>query len=167
MRKIVFIAFLAMVGLGTMNAQQGKLYGGVSVGIPTGDVSDAVSFTLGAEMNYMFPVADGFTVGPSVEYLHFFAKDFGLLSSVGIEIPDFSFLPISAAAKYNVSDKFAVGANLGYAVGISGDNNGGFYYRPSIGYKVGRKIELNLSYKGISLDGRTASNVSLGIMYGF
>ena len=161
MKKILFVAFLAIAGLGTINAQQGVLNGGFNVGLPTGDSDDGYSFVLGGELNYMYPVADGFTLGPSVQYTHFFGKEFQ-----GFDVPDASFLPLSAAARFNVSEKFVVGANLGYALGLSDGLDGGFYYRPLVGYKIGDTTQLNLSFSGISMDGATASNVSLGVMFG-
>ncbi|MDX6746081.1 hypothetical protein SHK09_04695 [Polaribacter sp. PL03] len=165
MKKVFFIAFLAIASLGTVNAQQGVLNGGLNVGIPTGDANDFYGLTLGAELNYMFPVAAGFTLGPSVQYSHFFGKDvdFGATS---IETPDASFLPISGAARFNVSDKFVVGANVGYALGLSDGLDGGFYYRPVVGYKIGSTTQLNISYSGITNDGIDVNNVSLGVMFG-
>lgn len=165
MKKVFFIAFLAIIGLGKVNAQEGVFNGGINAGIPTGDMSDFSSFALGAELNYMFPVAEGFTLGPSIQYSHFFGKDYEVLGTT-IEGSDVSYLPISGAARFNVSEKFVVGANLGYAVGIDDGNDGGFYYRPMVGFKVGPTSQLNISYSGIENDGFTASQISLGLMFG-
>ncbi|AUC84432.1 hypothetical protein CW731_03560 [Polaribacter sp. ALD11] len=166
MKKVFFIAFLAVASLGELNAQEGVLNGGFNIGVPTGDASDISNLTLGAELNYMFPVADGFTLGPSVQYSHFFGKDVDLIGGGTLEVSDASFLPISGAARFNVSEKFVVGANIGYAVGLDENNDGGFYYRPIVGYKIGGTTQLNLSYSGISNDGTNISNVSLGVMFG-
>ncbi|WP_166382061.1 transporter [Polaribacter sp. 11A2H] len=165
MKKVLLVAFVAIMGVSTINAQEGVLNGGVNVGIPTGDANDFYGVALGAELNYMFPVADGFTLGPSVQYSHFFGKDqdFG---GVTFETSDASYLPISGAARFNVSEKFVVGANLGYAVGLSEDLDGGFYYRPVVGYKIGDTTQLNISYSGISNDVLDMNNVSLGVMFG-
>ncbi|AQS93278.1 hypothetical protein BXQ17_03930 [Polaribacter sp. BM10] len=165
MKKVLFIAFLAIVGLGKVNAQEGVLNGGFNVGLPTGDVSDLNSFTLGAELNYMFPVAEGFTLGPSVQYSHFFGEEVETIGGT-FDVSDSSFLPISGAARFNVSEKFVLGANIGYALGLDEGNDGGFYYRPIVGYKIGDTTQLNLSYSGISNDNLTFSNVSLGVMFG-
>ena len=59
-----------------------------------------------------------------------------------------------------------LGANIGYAVGLDEGNDGGFYYRPLVGFKVGETTQLNFSYSGISNEGTTISNVSLGFMFG-
>ena len=165
MKKVLLVAFVAIMGVSSINAQEGVLNGGLNVGIPTGDANDFYSVTLGAELNYMFPVADGFTLGPSVQYSHFFGKDVDF-GAVTVDTPDASFLPISGAARFNVSDKFVVGANLGYAVGLSDDLDGGFYYRPVVGYKIGDTTQLNVSYSGIANDGVDVNSISLGVMFG-
>ena len=165
MKKVLLVAFVAIMGVSTINAQEGVLNGGVNVGIPTGDANDFYGAALGAELNYMFPVADGFTLGPSVQYSHFFGKDIDTALGT-VEVSDASYLPISGAARFNVSEKFVVGANLGYAVGLSEDLDGGFYYRPVVGYKIGGTTQLNVSYSGISNDGLEMNNVSLGVMFG-
>ena len=46
---------------------------------------------------------------------------------------------------------FTVGLDLGYAVGINDGNDGGVYYRPMFGYNINEKIQLNASYRGVSL----------------
>ena len=165
MKKVLLVAFVAIMGVSTINAQEGVLNGGLNVGIPTGDANDFYGAALGAELNYMFPVADGFTLGPSVQYSHFFGKDIDTALGT-VEVSDASYLPISGAARFNVSDKFVVGANLGYAVGLSEDLDGGFYYRPVVGYKIGDTTQLNISYSGISNDVLDMNNVSLGVMFG-
>ncbi len=160
------VAFLAIMSVSSVNAQEGVLNGGLNIGIPTGDANDFYGLTLGAELNYMFPVAEGFTLGPSVQYSHFFGKDVDVFGGESIEVSDASFLPISGAARFNVSEKFILGANLGYAIGLSDDLDGGFYYRPVVGYKIGNTTQLNLSYSGITNDGIDVNNISLGVMFG-
>lgn len=54
-----------------------------------------------------------------------------------------------------------------YAIGISpSGNDGGFYYRPIVGYKIGDDSQLNISYSGVSVNGGTFSNIGLGVMFG-
>ncbi|OAD46143.1 transporter [Polaribacter atrinae] len=166
MKKLLIVAFVTIMGVGAVNAQEGVLNGGLNVGVPTGDANDFYGLTLGAELNYMYPVAEGFTLGPSIQYSHFFGKDVEVLGGSTIEVSDASFLPISGAARFNVSEKFVVGANLGYAIGLSEDLDGGFYYRPVVGYKIDDTTQLNISYSGISNDGLEMNNVSLGVMFG-
>tara|TARA_R110001606_G_C15393671_1_gene651898 strand:- start:2098 stop:2589 length:492 start_codon:yes stop_codon:yes gene_type:complete len=162
MKKLLLIAVIALLGL-NVNAQEGKFNAGVNLGLPTGDLSKVSSFALSAEVNYMFTVAEGFTAGPSVQYTYFVGKDFGGTKT------NASYLPLAAAGRYNVSEMFVVGADLGYAVALSPSGaDGGFYYRPMVGYKLGDNMQLNLAYSGISQKStsNSISYVSLGVMFG-
>ncbi|WP_435262474.1 hypothetical protein [Tenacibaculum sp. nBUS_03] len=85
-----------------------------------------------------------FKYEPSVSYIHFNGEG-----------ADVAFLPLAAAARYAVADKVSVGADLGYGIGIRPEgNDGGFYYRALVGYKVTDKITVHLDY--------SANNVSEG-----
>jgi hypothetical protein len=165
MKKLLFIAFVAVIGLGSANAQKGVLNGGLNVGLPVGNADDISNFVLGAELNYMFPVAEGVTLGPSVQYSHFFGEEYEFLGNT-IEASDVSFLPVSGAVRFNITQDFVAGANLGYAIGLNDGNEGGFYYRPMLGYKIADNTQLNISYAGISNDGSDFSNIAIGIMFG-
>ncbi len=171
MKKLCLVALVAMFSITTMNAQ-GNFNVGVNAGIPTGDVSDLYSFTLGIEANYLFEVSDKFQVGPTVSFVNFFGDsidfgDFGDFEGGGnFDVPDASFLPIGGAARYMASEKIVLGVDLTYAVGISPDgNDGGFQYRPMVGYNVSEKIMLQASYSGISVDGGTFGQFGVGAMF--
>ena len=149
----------------SVNGQKGNFSAGVNLGLPTADASDGYSFTLGAEVNYLFDVSSDFKAGVSASYLTFFGKDIDFLGTT-IEIENAAVLPIAGAVRYLASDKFSIGVDLGYAIGISPDgNDGGFYYRPLIGYNLSEKMELNASYSGISVEGGTIANFGLGLMF--
>lgn len=165
MKKVFFIMFFAIASFSTMNAQKGVLNAGFNVGLPTADANDVSNITLGAELNYMFFVSKSFTLGPSVEYTHFFGKDYEVLGTT-IKGSDITYLPVSGAARFNISDSFIMGANVGYAIGLNEGNDGGFYYKPIIGYKLGESSQLNFSYSGFPTAAATFSNISLGIVFG-
>jgi len=158
MKKLLFIT-LAIFGLASVNAQGFKL--GANVGIPTGDASDYSSFSIGLDVNFLWEVSDSFDAGLVTGFSHNFIKE-----DWDSFIDDVQFLPIGAAGRYNLSEDFKIGADLGYAIGINDGNDGGFYYRPMIGYDISPRVELNLSYSGVVNDGDTWSNISLGIMFG-
>ncbi|CAM1341089.1 outer membrane beta-barrel protein [Tenacibaculum amylolyticum] len=152
-----FLLTIAMVAFGfAANAQDGEFNVGGNIGLPTGDASDAFDIVGSIEANYLFNVAEGFKVGPSVSYIQF-----------NREAADISFLPVAAAARYSVSEKFVVGADLGYGIGMINDTDSGFYYRPMVGYEVYENISLQATFAGFSLDGATASTVGLGATYSF
>lgn len=85
-----------------------------------------------------------------------------------IDTPDVSFIPIAGSARYNISEEFALGADLGYALGINPDtNDGGFYYAPRIQYNTSSFLSIVAAYRGISVDGGSFDNLSLGVEISF
>ncbi|NNK81729.1 MAG: hypothetical protein HKO92_01270 [Flavobacteriaceae bacterium] len=132
---------------------------GFNVGLPTGDAGDAYTFALGADLSYMWNVSDTFDAGLAAGYSHFMLDgDF--------EGDDASFLPIAVAGRFAASEDFSIGADLGYGIGISPDgNDGGFYYRPVLGYNLSESMQLTGSYRGVSVDGGTFSSVTLGLNF--
>jgi hypothetical protein len=167
MKKVLLIAGVVLLGLGNVNAQDGAFNLGVNFALPTGDAGDVYSFAIGVEANYLFQVSEEFQVGPSVSYISYFGKSevFG----IDVDIDNAGFLPLAAAGRFNASDKFVLGADLGYAIGINPEgNDGGFYYRPMVGYDVNEKIQITVSYSGVSLSGDgdgTFSNIGIGAMF--
>lgn len=158
MKKSILIIALAL----TSFAASAQFSLGASFGLPTGDADTAYTFALGIDANYMFDSESEFAFGVASGYLTYFGDEIG-----GIDIDNASFLPLAGAARYAVSDKFTLGADIGYAIGLAPDgNDGGFYYRPMVVYGVGENTSINLSYSGVSVDGGTFSNIGLGIMFG-
>lgn len=163
MKKVLFIA-VVVLGLGNINAQNGSFNAGVSIGLPTGDISNSSSLAISVEANYLFEISDQFKVGPSISYLHYTGKK-DILGS-GFDADDISFLPIAAAARFAASEKFTFGADLGYGIGISPDDiEGAFYYKPMIGYNISEKVMLQATYTGMSKEGSTISNFGVGAMF--
>lgn len=161
------IVAILVAGL-SVNAQDdgskssgGEFNVGINLGFPTSDASDFYTFVLGVEINYLFEVSDAFEVGPSLSFVNYFGDEV-----FGFDIDDASFLPIAAAARFNVSENFVLGADLGYGIGLSpSGNDGGFYYRPMVGFNINSKIMLQATYSGISInDGGTFGNFSIGAM---
>lgn len=162
MKKIILLLALTFIG--------SSVYGqgirmGVNAGLPVGDVSDASTFQLGADLGYLFPTSDMFSVGGMIGYSRFFMDDVSLPGG-NVNVDDVSFLPIAATARFGFSDFLFVGGDLGYAVGLSDGNDGGFYYRPKIGYGLGN-LAVIASFSGISVDGGEFSSVNLGLEFGF
>jgi len=147
---------IAIFGLSNLNAQGFKLGG--NVGIPTGDASDFSSFAIGVDVNFFWQASDSFDAGLAAGFSNSFLKgDF--------DGDNVQFLPIAAAGRFNASEDFKIGVDIGYGIGINDGNDGGFYYRPMVGYDVSETIEINLSYSGVSRDGGTWSILGLGVMF--
>ncbi len=158
MKKLLL--FFALATALISNAQNGEFNIGANFGLPVGDIDVSHNFAISGEVNYLFDVSDEFQVGPSVSFINYFGKEENNIGFGSIQ-----FLPIAGAARFHVSDEFALGADLGYAVGINRGNDGGFYYRPMLAYYVTETIALQATYSGVTSDGATASNVGLGITF--
>lgn len=159
MKKLFFLLALLVLSLSPLRGQ-GDFQFGVNAGIPVGDAEDYSNFQLGADVAYLFGIAGVIEVGPLLGYSRFFAED--METQFGsIEAEDVSFLPIAASGRLGLG-LFFLGADLGYALNLDGDGEGGFYYRPKIGVGlVG--ISIIGSYSGISNNGNSLSSVNLGL----
>lgn len=146
----------------TLQAQEGFNLG-INFGFPTGDAGDISSFSLGLDANHLWNVAESLDVGVATGFTNAFGKS-EEFEGIEFEFEDVQFLPLAAAGRYHVTDKFRAGADLGYAIGLNDGNDGGFYYRPILAYGITDRIEANVSYTGISLDGGTWSTIVLGFM---
>ncbi|TVZ54844.1 hypothetical protein OD91_0081 [Lutibacter sp. Hel_I_33_5] len=143
-----------------LNAQDGKLSTVINVGLPIGNTSNISSFSIAADVNYGLSSSDEFDWGITVGFIHYFGKTLN-----NISLGDITFLPIAGTARFNASNEFIVGADIGYALGISSGNNGGFYYRPLVGYKLSDTIQINASYQVVSNTG-SISNFGVGLQFG-
>ena len=155
MKKSLFFLFMMLFAV-TSAFSQSNFKIGINAGIPVGDVEDLSTFQLGADVAYLYPVSELFSVGGLLGYSYF----------IGDEVDDFSFLPIAASARFGFENSLFVGADLGYAIGIDDDYDGGFYYRPKVGYSFG-SVALIASFAGIAGDGGDVSSVNLGVEFGF
>lgn len=160
MKKLILLIVFTVLSL-TVGHSQSNWRIGLNVGIPTGDVHDVSTFNFGGDVAYLFDVTDVLSVGPLVGYSHFFGeKDF----------EDFSFVPLAASGRFSFSDAFFVGADLGYAIAVDKGNDGGFFYRPKLGYNFGN-LALIGSYSGIEVKNNglssTFGSINLGIELGF
>jgi hypothetical protein len=159
MKKLLLIAVLALFSSGAAYSQA-DMTGfrvGVNAGIPLGDVEDASSFRIGADLAYMISLMDIVQVGPMVGYSHYFGED-------GID--DFQYLPIAASGRLGLPSSLVGGFDLGYAVGLGDGNDGGLYWRPSLGFRL-FNVGLIVSYEGISDDAGDVSSLNLGVEFKF
>lgn len=165
MKKLLLATVIAMFSLTGLKAQSTGFGAEVFGGIPMGDVKDAYSFNFGLNLNYYWTVSDNFQAGVAAGYDYWSGKeiDAGILGKFKIDAA--GFMPIAASAKYNF-DGFFVGADLGYGIGVSKGNEGGFYYRPRVGYNFS-SFNVGLFYKGISMNGGSFSSLGLGFGYNF
>lgn len=166
MKRVFVVAALALFGF-NVHAQEG-FKAGANLGLPVGDAADVSSFSIALDVAYHWEVADRFTAGVASGFSNAIGKketiSIGGISS-SFNYDDVQFLPIAASGRYALNEDFSLGADLGYAVGINKGNDGGFYYRPLVGYNIGSDMQLNFSYTGVSLDGGSWSTVNLGVLF--
>jgi len=175
MKKQILI-LVALFGFTLSINAQSNFELGINAGVPVGNVvKKFTSFTAGIEANYYFLyLNDNFKVGASAGYLFFKGKS-GEKEGNPIDAVSYSdthFLPLAANFRYNIADKLVLGTDLGYGVGLSPKGNqGGFYIRPSLGYRITDKATLQASFSNIDVkDGTDKSqyefgSLSLGVIF--
>ncbi len=161
MKKVVVILLFGLLSFG-LNAQEGFRIG-IQGGLPIDDFNDEVSLMVGVDAGYMWVLGEAMDLGVTTGYIHGFSESFGLADMV-IELPNVEFVPLATSLKFWPTREFSLGGNVGYALGISEGNDGGLYYRPMIGYLFNQTTEINFSYTGISLDDRSWTTISVGIV---
>ncbi|TPG37818.1 hypothetical protein [Flavobacterium pectinovorum] len=167
--KRIILSTIAVMAFGFASAQDGHFKVGAHVGLPLGNTSDLFSVNLGADVAYLWNVSDKFSAGIVTGYTTYVGKEYnGYIGSVSyamIRSTNQSFIPVAGTAQYSITENLFVGADLGYAINVDGDLDGGFLYQPKFGYQ-NKKIELYAAYKGISNNGTLAS-LNLGFNYKF
>lgn len=194
MKKIALL--IAMVTFGfVVNAQDSQISAGANVGLPLGNAGKTTKFMFSVEGNYLFEVVDRLKVGPSLSYHYFLGKsaeDY-LKETLGQGAYDLykrakeaakkngwpfvdphknlstsvSFLPIAAAARFNITDEFVAGLDLGYAASLAKNGVGGLYFRPLLGYELSDSMMIQASHALISAEGGSISSLNAGIMFSF
>lgn len=164
MKKSFFIVLIALFFISSAFSQSNFRIG-VNAGVPIGDVEEFTTFQLGADIAYLYPVSNLFSLGGLVGYSRYFGDDISTTFGT-MTVDDFSFIPLAATARFGFANSLFVGGDLGYAIGIDDGNDGGFYYRPKIGYSFG-PVAVMASLAGIAVDGGDVSSVNLGVEFGF
>lgn len=167
MKKLMLSAIVAVFALSGLKAQSTGFEAGAYVGFPMGDAGDYSSFNFGINAAYYWTVAENFQAGVAAGYDHWIGKtvkETFMGETFEFDVDDLGFIPIAATAKYDFGGFFG-GLDLGYAIGASKNNDGGFYYRPRVGWN-NTSFNVYGFYKGISNDG-SISSIGLGFDYKF
>ncbi|MHA7944369.1 hypothetical protein ACJOV8_014930 [Formosa sp. 3Alg 14/1] len=139
---------------------------GASFMLPIDVLSDYSSAGLALDINYLYTVAPRLNMGIASGYSVVY-NDFDGVLADSWRSEDVEFIPVSVATRYVPSSKVEFGADLGYAIGLTDQFDGGFYYRPMIGFNVTDLIQLNLSYTGVNNNRSwvTWSTFNFGVMF--
>ncbi len=148
-KKLLFITLFSAFGIFTSNAQFNV---GVNAGLPLGDIGDYASFNVSLDVGYFFEINDVISIGPITGYSHSFAKDVH-----GFKGDDVQYIPVAAAGRFQISEVFSAGMDLGYAIGLNDGNDGDIYYRPIIAFSVSENIDLTAHFTGIGASSSESS----------
>ena len=164
MKRLLLLSMLFLICGTTLSAQTTSLKLGAHAGLPVGDMNNAYSYNAGADLSYLVGIAGIVEFGAQVGYMHYF-QDSGEEGDVSWEGDDSSYVPLAGSGRIDMGPVFA-GLDLGYALGLEDGNDGGFYYRPKIGFGF-LGLTLVGSYSGISADGIEVNSINLGLEFGF
>lgn len=160
--------FLSVI---TLNAQVDRtnFRAGLTGGIVLGDLSEAYSLNLGLEVQQLWGVSREIDLGFSTGFFNAFGEK-ETISNAGVtietEFDNFQYIPIAAALRVYPTSGFKLGGDLGYAVGINEENEGGLYFRPVVGVDINGVTELNVSYASFGRES-TFSTALVGILFLF
>lgn len=185
MKKLIFSAALAVIGLVSVNAQEG-LKAELTIGATIGDASEAFGFNYGGAVSYLYPVMEKLHVGGKVGLDIFNGKNIDSVIINGEEVnsnlkaQNMTLIPITASAQYDFLDQFFGGVDLGYALSLNNDYDGGFYFMPKAGWQneyfqvfgylkgVSSKIDRNVTTGTTwSKDFNNTMGIGLGAAYKF
>lgn len=163
MKRTYLFAIALLVMMFTAHSQDRSSFkAGFNAGLPVGDAADISSFSLGLDAAYHWGVSELLDAGVATGFIN----SFGETIAGQTEFEDFQFLPLAASVRIYPTYHFKFGADAGYAVGINTGNEGGFYYRPLVGYNITGNTELNVSYIAVNNNG-TFGIATVGILFLF
>ncbi len=146
---------------------------GINAGVPIGDYSDFYTVSFGADVYYLFGEPDALLqLGLGTGYLNYIGDEVEILGTT-LEIDNASFIPVAAAARFTLLKILTFGPDVGYGIGISEGNDGGFYWRGVVGLDIGNRIELNAYYHSIIFESATTnessalSTIGIGLLFEF
>lgn len=156
MKKLLFAGVIAIISLSPSFGQNNFSIGG-HVGIPVGDIEDVSSFEAGVDLAYRFAFVEIVEVGPLVGYTHFFGEN---------DFIDYNYIPLAASGRLSLPSSFFAGFDIGYALALKDEADGGLFYRPQLGYNF-MNFGVVLSYAGIAEDNLDLGALTLGFEFKF
>ncbi len=156
---------LCTLSFGAVSSQEGFKIG-AQAGLPIGDYNDEIGVVIGADIGYMWAPNKLLDLGIKTGLIHGFAERFRA-ETVSVKLPSLQFAPVAASVRIWPSRSLSFGGDVGKAFGLNGGDQGGFYYRPQIGFQTGPQSEINFSYSAIDQEEKQWSTVTLGFVYTF
>lgn len=131
MKKWMISFCLILSGLTFLNAQEG-LKGGGYIGLPSGNATDYFGLNYGASFYYHYPVFENLHLGAMAGLDHFAGKE---IAGKNMRYKGLTFLPIGVSGQFNLSSRFFVTGDIGYAISLSKDYEGSFFFQPRGGWQ--------------------------------
>lgn len=170
MRIFLFLCILisTSISLQAQAVDRTNFRAGLHGGVVVGDFSEAYSFILGVDVYHHWGVSKALDLGVTTGFTNAFGET-QEFSDLGIVIENkfanAQYLPVAGSVRIYPAKGFKLGGDVGYAIGINSGNDGGLYYRPSIGIDMnGGTKEFNISYFAVNGDGAAYASVLAGFL---
>ena len=160
MKKLLIILAIFGIGITSAHAQKHFTFG-LSGGIPLADVDESHSLHASADIAYRVDLIKLLDIGGVVGYSHYFKKD-DTIDLGFYDNDDLQFITAAGTARLRILAILFAGTDIGYAIGLSNNTDGGFYIRPQIGLNLGVANVL-VTYSNISADGATIAAINGGV----
>ncbi len=172
MRGIYLIIVFVFLGFSaqSQNVDRTNFRAGLNGGIVTGDFSEAYSLVLGVDLYQHWGISKTIDLGVTTGFSNAFGEKQEVSAGavlIETEFDNLQFIPVAGSVRIYPTTGFKLGGDVGYAIGINEGNEGGFYYRPSLGIDINSgTTELNVSYLAVNGD-VTYSSVLFGLLFLF
>lgn len=153
MKKLLSATICLLIGLTSVNAQEG-LTGGAYLGVPSGNSTDYFGMNYGVNASYRYPVFDNLLLGGTAGLDFFAGKD---IAGTNTKNKGLALLPIGVSGQFNLNEQFFAGLDLGFALSLSKDYTGGFFFQPKGGWQ-NEFVQVYAFIKNISSELDTATS---------
>ncbi len=164
MHKKVLTCIIVVWTLMSGHAQKENIWTvGIHSGLVIGDYEDSFSINTGLDVSYLYGLSKKIYVGGAVGLTNYLGKDSVRTGNVINDVDDIQFVPVAVSLRLSPFKSFLGGADIGYAIGINEENDGGFYLSPRLTYMV-KKLQVYAGYRLIGLD-ENLSSIQLGFAF--
>lgn len=167
--RTTFLALLSIFFFSHLSAQETGFKFGMVIAKPIGKTADVSSIGIGADLAYFKPInTSGFSIGVTSGLRNYAGKTTEIIHNgqpTKYKYKDALYIPVSAAARYNISHRFFVGADVGYSISLAKEIKNGLYYRPRLGFYISDFVAVNASFVGLKVKDGNWQSVNLAIEY--
>jgi hypothetical protein len=169
MKKLLTSAFLfVLLSCTGLMAQDKQIKWSVSPGvaIPTGLYSILLGVGGEVELKGDYPISENVNLTGSLGVGIFSSKSLNFGGGVSSSGKSMTFVPAIVGLDYKIK-QLHVGIGLGYANYTVEDSEGGFTFRPQVGFDVTNKILLNLKYTSTSTSFANVNYIGISPVFKF